>query len=418
MTASSTHAPGPIKPAPAGTWREVFAAFARLGVTAFGGPVAHLGYFRDAFVIRRRWLDEAGYAELVALGQLLPGPTSSQVGFAIGLHRAGLAGGLAAWCAFTLPSALIMVAAAYGLAAFAAVDAGWLQGLKIAAVAVVAHALWGMAQSLCPDRPRAGIALIGAIIAIGLPGAWGQVGAIATGALAGLALPASGADQAGAARATAPPDASPGARLPDWIGVAALVLFAALLGVLPLAAWLWPGGTVALIDAVYRAGALVFGGGHVVLPLLEAHTVRPGFLDQATFLAGYGAAQAVPGPLFTVAAYIGALSDAGPGGVAGAAIALVAIFLPGLLLVLAVVPVWARMREFAILRRMVIGVNAAVVGLLAAVLYTPILTQAVPGPGAMAGVLAALLALAVFRLPPWLVVIGSGLAGWVVIDAI
>ncbi len=389
----------------AGTALEVFRVFLGLGVTSFGGPVAHLGYFREALVVRRRWLGEAAYADLVALCQFLPGPASSQVGMAIGLQRAGYAGMLAAWTAFTLPSALLLIAFAYGVTALGAeAGAGWIQGLKAAAVAVVAHAVLGMARSLAPDRERATIATAALIIVLLVPSAWGQIAVIVLGGLAGLAwlVPA--------AR-----DGASHERLAVAVGrrpaIAALVLFFALLATLPLAAAASASGVVAMVDGFYRAGALVFGGGHVVLPLLQAEVVGPGLVEREAFLAGYGAAQAVPGPLFTFAAYLGAVHLAPPTGVVGALVALVAIFLPSALLVVGALPFWERLRAARLAQRAMLGINAAVVGLLGAALYDPVFTAGITSPSAMAIAAAAFNALVAWRTPAWAVVAAAGLVG-------
>jgi chromate transporter len=383
-----------------GTPGEVFRVFLGLGLTSFGGPVAHLGYFREAFVVRRGWLGERAYADLVALCQFLPGPASSQVGMAVGLMRAGWAGMLAAWCAFTLPSALAMAMVALGVAALGdAAGTGWLSGLKAAAVAVVAHAVLGMARSLAADGPRATIAVAAMAVVLLVPGALAQVGAILLGGLAGLAwlkAPAPGAAHE--------PLASPVTRP---VALGALALFFALLVILPLAAQ--AGGAPALVDAFYRAGALVFGGGHVVLPLLQAEMVGGlGLVDRETFLAGYGAAQAVPGPLFTFAAYLGA---AATGGLGGAAVALLAVFLPSALLVVGGLPFWEALRRAPQAQRALGGVNAAVVGLLAAALYDPVFTEGVPGAAAMAVAAACFVALTAWKAPAWAVVLAAAIAG-------
>ena len=381
----------------AGSPGEVFRVFLKLGVTSFGGPVAHIGYFRNELVLRRRWIDEAGYADLVALCQFLPGPASSQVGFSLGVLRGGgLLGGLAAWAAFTLPSALILVAFAVGAAAFTGpVAAGVLHGLKLVAVAVVAQAVWGMSRSLTPDRVRAAIALAAVAIVLTGGGSAGQVAAIALGALAGLVL----CRDAGAP--------APG-RLSFPVsrrgGVAALALFAALLVLPPLLG-------LAVFDAFYRSGALVFGGGHVVLPLLQAAVVTPGWVPREAFLAGYGVAQAVPGPLFTFAAYLGAVSGPQPNGVPGAAVALAAIFLPGLLLVYGMLPFWDMLRSRRSAQAAMRGANAAVVGILTLALYDPVWTSAVVTPRDFALALAGFLALAVWHAPPWAVVGALAAAG-------
>ena len=387
-------APSPTRGTPA----EVFRVFLQLGLTSFGGPVAHLGYFRDELVVRRKWIDDAGYADLVALCQFLPGPASSQVGFSLGVLRGnGLLGGLSAWLAFTLPSALILLAFALGAAAFnSPIALGALHGLKLVAVAVVAQAIWGMTKTLTPDRPRAGIALAAIVLITTVAGSLGQIAAIALGALAGLVL----------CRADSKPISGqlhfPVSRR---AGTLALVLFAAL--------FLLPSFTPAttLFNAFYRAGALVFGGGHVVLPLLQAEVVTPGWVSNETFLAGYGVAQAVPGPLFTFAAYLGALVTPGPNGIAGSAIALVAILLPGMLLVYGMLPFWDAFRTRPHAQAAMRGANAAVVGILAAALYSPVWSSAVLTRPDFALTLAGFLALTVWKAPPWSVVALLALAG-------
>lgn len=381
---------------------EIFAAFLKLGLTSFGGPIAHLGYFRAEFVARRRWLSDGDYADLVALCQFLPGPASSQVGFAIGLMRGGWLGALAAFVAFTLPSALMLAGFALALPMWQGpLTLGVVQGLKIVAVAIVAQAVWGMAQSLCPDRTRAGIAL-GAVTWLAfVPGVWGTLGAIALGAIAGSAL-------------IRPEIATPdGSSLtmpirPRQARMAAVTLGLLLLG-LPLLAHLAP--VVAMLDAYFRAGALVFGGGHVVLPLLEAETVARGWLTPEAFLAGYGAAQAVPGPLFTFAAYLGAVQSAGPNGILGSGLALLAVFAPGFLVLIAVLPYWHRLRARTGAQAMMRGANAAVVGVLAAALYDPVFSSAITDSQGFALALACFLALTLWKTPPWTVVGLAGLAG-------
>ena len=376
---------------------EVLAAFLKLGLTSFGGPIAHLGYFRDELVVRRRWLDEKAYADLVALCQFLPGPASSQVGFALGLLRAGPLGALAAWAAFTLPSAILLVLFASGAAAFGGpVGGGVLAGLKIVAVAIVAQAVWGMARSLAPDRERATIALGAVLLAILVAGSLGQIAAIAAGGLAGLLVCRGGADADG------PSLSFPVSRSG---GMAALVVFALLLAGLPLAAAATASQGVALFDAFYRAGALVFGGGHVVLPLLDAEVVQGGWMDADRFLAGYGAAQAVPGPLFTFAAYLGAVVEPAPNGIIGASVALVAIFLPGFLLLVGVLPFWNALRVRRGAQAAMRGANAAVVGILGAALYDPVFTGAIAGPYDFALALTCFVLLMAWRCPPWAVVL-------------
>lgn len=372
---------------------EVFRVFLLLGLTSFGGPVAHLGYFRTEFVERRRWLSEAAYADLVALCQFLPGPASSQVGFAIGLLRAGPWGAGAAWLAFTLPSAIMLMLFALGAAVLdGPVVSGIVHGLKIVAVAIVAHAVWGMARNLCPDKTRAGIALLAVVTVVGVSGPLGQVSAIVLGGLAGLALCREAV--------TTPQNATLHFRVSRSAGVMALSLFVGLLIVLPvLAGSTW----LDIVDAFYRSGALVFGGGHVVLPLLEAEVVQSGWVSPDAFLTGYGAAQAVPGPLFTFAAYLGALVP-GINGLAGSLLALLAIFVPGFLLMVGVLPFWNRFRQWGSAQALMRGANAAVVGILGAALYQPVWTSAVVGPYEFALALTGFLLLAVWKLPAWVVV--------------
>ncbi len=387
----------------------ILLVFLRLGLTSFGGPIAHLGYFRTEFVVRRRWLDEARYADLVALAQFLPGPASSQVGFALGVMRGGLAGGLAAWIGFTLPSALLLMGAALATALPAGGLGGLVHGLKLVAVAVVAQAVWGMAASLCPDRPRATIAVAGAVAVLLLPSGWMQLAVMLMGALAGRLLCHPDPAAHAAASLNAP------VRTPA--AVAALAAFALLLIGLPAAVAATGWHVLALADAAYRAGALVFGGGHVVLPLLEQGFVGPGWIAPEPFLAGYGLAQAVPGPLFTFAAFLGAAQAPAPNGIAGAAIALVAIFLPGLLLIYGMLPFWGRLRQRAGAQAALAGVNAAVVGLLLAALLGPIWFSAITGPVDAALALAGFGALVLWKAPPWVVVAALAAAGALVTGA-
>jgi chromate transporter len=386
---------------PHGSVSEVFLTFLKLGLTSFGGPIAHLGYFRDELVARRKWISEAGYADLVALCQFLPGPASSQVGFALGLMRAGPLGGLAAWLGFTLPSAILLVLFAYGAAVLdGPLAAGAIHGLKLVAVAVVAQAVLGMAKSLTPDRQRAAIALAGAAIALIAGGAIGQVEAIVAGIAAGLVFCRDGL--------SGEPQGD-GPVLSRRAGFVALAVFLILLVGLPLIAGLGQG--FAIFDGFYRAGALVFGGGHVVLPLLDAETVGQGWLDRDSFTAGYGAAQAVPGPLFTFAAYLGAASTLPPNGVFGASIALVAIFLPGMLLVIAALPFWEDLRRQSWAQAGMRGANAAVVGILGLALYDPVFTSAVGEPLDALLAAAGFVALMAWKAPPWLVVVALAIAG-------
>jgi chromate transporter len=390
-----------------GTAAEVFRVFLGLGLTSFGGPVAHIGYFRDAFVVRHRWISERAYADLVALCQFLPGPASSQVGMAIGLMRAGYPGMLAAWTAFTLPSAIILVAFAYGAGALEeAAGTGWIQGLKAAAVAVVANAVLGMGLSLAPDRERALIAVSAMVGAMLIPYAVGQVLVILMGGLAGLAWLRPGVGPAQEDEALA-------AAVSRGTALIALTAFFGLLALLPAVAG--SDGALRLVDSFYRAGALVFGGGHVVLPLLQAEVVDPGLVGRDAFLAGYGAAQAVPGPLFTFAAYLGAVTLAPPSGLGGAVIALLAIFLPSALLIVGGLPFWDRLRSAPLAQRALAGVNAAVVGLLAAALYDPVFTEGITSRLTMAIGAASFVALLSWKVPAWAVVIAAGVAGAVIL---
>nr|WP_273422422.1 chromate efflux transporter [Halomonas sp.] len=380
---------------------EVFWAFLTLGLTSFGGPVAHLGYFRTAFVERRQWLSEQAYADLVALCQFLPGPASSQVGFALGLMRAGPWGAAMAWLAFTLPSAIVLVLFALGAAVLEGpVASGIIHGLKVVAVAIVAHAVWGMARNLCPDKTRTGIALAAVFAVVLVSGPLGQVAAIVLGGVAGLLL----------CRQSAAASSSESLHFPvtRQAGTLALLIFAGLLVLLPLLAA--SAGWLNVVDAFYRSGALVFGGGHVVLPLLEAEVVQSGWVTADEFLAGYGAAQAVPGPLFTFAAYLGALLPGIPS-VIGALLALLAIFVPGFLLLVGVLPFWSQFRQWSSAQALMRGANAAVVGILGAALYQPVWTSAILGPYEFVLALTGFLLLTVWKLPAWLVVIVVALGG-------
>ncbi|HSK92923.1 MAG TPA: chromate efflux transporter [Candidatus Angelobacter sp.] len=385
-----------------GTPGEVLGAAFRLGLTSFGGPIAHLGYFHREYVERRRWLSEAEYLDLVALCQVLPGPASSQVGIGIGLLRAGWAGALAAWIGFTLPSAALLTAFALLATGLDLGEPGWIHGLKLAAVAVVAVAVVGMWRAIATDWPRRLLAL-GAAAALVLAGtAAFQVAVIVAGALIGWVFIRPVGD------AVEPIGRSP---IGPRVGLIALMILAALLVGLPLLATVTGSHIVAMVDAFTRAGALVFGGGHVVLPLLSESVVTPGWVDRDAFLAGYGAAQAVPGPLFTVAAYLGAALEPEPNGIAGAIIALVAIFVPSFLLVTAALPWWHRLRSSPGVRGALAGTNAAVIGLLLAALVDPLWTSSVTGPIDAALALAGFVVLVVTRLPPWAVVAVLAAAG-------
>jgi chromate transporter len=374
---------------------EVFRAFLKLGCTAFGGPIAHLGYFEREFVGRRQWLDAAAYADLVALCQFLPGPASSQVGLVLGWRRAGWKGAGAAWLGFTLPSAALMTALACGIGFVGNLaHAGWVQGLKIAAAAVVAQAVVMMARRLCPDVPRAAIAAASAAMLILVARSWMQVAVIAAGACAGLM-----GRRWFSLEPPLPATAPAGSRT---VGLACLGLFLGLLIALPWLARVHPVPALEVADAFYRSGALVFGGGHVVLPLLQQATVARGWLSADKFLAGYGAAQALPGPLFAFSAYLGALIA--PGGMGGALLALASIYLPAVLILFAALPYWERLRGQPRARQLLAGANAAVVGLLAAALYSPIGTSTLTSPFRVVLALAAFASLQFWRLPPWLVV--------------
>ena len=385
------------------SWFEVFRVCLRLGLTSFGGPIAHLGYYHAEYVERRRWLDERTFADLVALCQFLPGPASTQVSIGVGLLRAGYAGALAAWVGFTLPSALLMVGFGYGVDALGgSLGGGWLHGLKVVAVAVVAQAVLTMMRSLAPDKERATLAIAATVIVLAVPTAFGQIGAILLGAVVG-ALFFRGEPKI--THATLPLAVS---RL---TGSALLILFFALLIGLPFAADAIPNQGLKLFDAFYRAGSLVFGGGHVVLPLLQASVVPPGWVSNSEFLAGYGAAQALPGPLFTFAAYLGTVMHQPPNGWLGGAICLIAIFLPSFFLVIGALPFWDHLRKLPVAQAVLRGVNAAVVGLLLAALYHPVWTSAINSGADFALAAAGFLLLFMWKVPPWLVVLLSALGG-------
>ncbi|MDE0815583.1 MAG: chromate efflux transporter [Alphaproteobacteria bacterium] len=382
----------------------VFLTFLRLGLTSFGGPVAHIGYFHNEFVDRRKWLDERAFADLVALCQFLPGPASSQVGIGIGLSRAGLPGALAAWVAFTMPSAIALIMFGYGVLAFGdAVESGALNGLKVVAVAVVAQAVWTMAKSLCPDAKRATLAAAAAIGVLAIPSPFAQVGAIVIGGLYGWA----------ALRADIVTDhIDLGVRISKFVAITALFLFFAGLIGLPVLASLYPSQTMALVDSFYRSGSLVFGGGHIVLPLIQSEVVPPGWVSKDAFLAGYGATQAVPGPLFTFAAYLGTVMTGAPNGIVGGIICLLAIFASSFLLVIGAMPFWDALRRITAIRNALMGVNAAVVGLLLAALYDPVWTSAILSAADFGLAMAAFTLLVFWKTPPWLVVVLTAFGGW------
>jgi len=382
----------------------VFLVFLRLGLTSFGGPVAHLGYFHEEFVVRRQWLDERAYADLVALCQFLPGPASSQVGISVGLARAGLPGAVAAWIGFTMPSAIALILFGYGVIEFgAAVTSGALHGLKVVAVAVVAQAVWTMARNLCPDTKRATLAALTTIVVLAVPSPLTQVGMIVVGGFVGWAM----------LRVDGPTDhVDLDIRVKKGTAITALVLFFAGLIMLPVFASVYPSQTMALVDSFYRAGSLVFGGGHVVLPLLQSEVVPPGWVSKDAFLAGYGAAQAVPGPLFTFAGFLGTVMTDTPNGVVGGIICLLAIFASSFLLVIGTVPFWDSLRRLDVVRNALLGVNAVVVGLLLAALYDPVWTSAILSSADFGLALCAFTLLMFWKTPPWLVVILTGFGGW------
>ncbi|MGZ8424523.1 MAG: chromate efflux transporter [Candidatus Binatia bacterium] len=400
---AAEHALADQKP---GSILEVLWVSTGLGLTSFGGPIAHLGYFHEEYVKRRKWIDEQSYADLVALCQFLPGPASSQVSIAIGIARARLLGGIAAWLGFTMPSALALIAFAFGIGAFAsAADTGWLHGLKVVAVAVVAQAVWGMARSLCPDRERATIAVLASIVMLAWPTAIGQLSSIGIAGIAGLMIfpgPAS--------------SSLSHIRFPigKKTGITAWGIFFALLVGLPLLRQIQPSHAVELFDSFFRVGSLVFGGGHVVLPLLQTEVVGPGWITNEQFVAGYGATQAVPGPLFTFSAYLGAVMGPEPNGWTGAFLALVAIFLPSFLLVVGALPFWDSLRSAPVFQSALKGINAAVVGLLLTALYKPVWTSAIYSPADFGLGLVAFGLLMFWKCPPWLVVVLTAAGGEVI----
>lgn len=385
---------------------EVFLVFLKLGLTSFGGPIAHLGYFRQELVAHRRWVGDRAYSDLVALCQSLPGPASSKVGIALGTSRAGLLGGLAAWAGFTMPSALALIAFGYGVTSFAGLsESGIIHGLKVAAVAVVAQAVWGMARNLCPDAKRASLAVFSALLVLASPTAISQVLSIVICGVVGRWFITDAADA---------PHVPHGFGISKTAGIVAWVLFFVLLIGLPLLTHSVPSHALAMFDSFYRAGSLVFGGGHVVLPLLRAEVVPPGWVTDNVFLAGYGAAQAVPGPLFTFSAYLGTVMTRPPNGWGGGMLCLVAIFLPAFLLAIAPLPFWEVLRGRHTVQAALRGVNAAVVGILLAALYDPVWTSAIKSRADFALGLAAFTLLAFWRVSPVLVVAFSAAGGWLI----
>jgi chromate transporter len=391
-----------------GSLLEVLWVSTRLGLTSFGGPIAHLGYFHEEYVKRRKWIDEQSYADLVALCQFLPGPASSQVGIAIGIARARLLGGVAAWLGFTLPSALALIAFAFGVGAFAsATDAGWLHGLKVVAVAVVAQAVWGMARSLCPDRERATLAVLASIVTLAWPTAMGQISSITVAAIIGLMIfPAAASSLISHMR-------FPVSRK---TGIVAWIIFFTLLFGLPLLRQVWAVRALEVFDSFFRVGSLVFGGGHVVLPLLQSEVVGPGWVTNEQFVAGYGATQAVPGPLFSFSAYLGAVMGTKPNGLPGAFLTLVAIYLPSFLLIAGALPFWDLLRSVPVFQSALKGINAAVVGLLVTALYRPVWTSAIHSPADFGLGLLAFGLLMFWKCPPWLVVVLTAFGGQVLVS--
>ncbi|WP_191562486.1 chromate efflux transporter [Metabacillus idriensis] len=380
------------------TWIEILLVSSKLGLTSFGGPIAHLGYFRDEYVKKRNWLDERSYADLVALCQFLPGPASSQVGISIGIVRGGMVGGFLSWFGFTMPSVIALILFAYFVTGFQAEDAGWISGLKIVAVAVVAQAILGMGKNLTPDRPRISIAVIAAICALFIPSALGQIAIIVIAGAAGYIL---------YKEREVPKAEKLNLSVSRRTGIIAWILFFGLLIVLPLIRQVFPNMWTAMFDTFYRVGSIVFGGGHVVLPMLEREVVPSGWISEEVFLAGYGAVQAVPGPLFTFASYLGASIN----GVQGAILATAAMFLPSFLLVLAMLPFWNTLREKRSVQASLMGVNAAVVGILLAAFYNPVWTSAIKTTGDFALALTAFAMLVYWKLPPWIVVLGTAVGG-------
>lgn len=391
-----------VEAEPRGSALEVLLVATRLGLTSFGGPIAHLGYFKAEYVDRRKWVDEPTFADLVAVSQFLPGPASSKLGISLGILRAGLRGGIAAWLGFTLPSAVMLVLFAYGADHLGPGADGWIHGLKVVAVAVVALAVWSMARSLAFDRLRGTVAITAAIVMLSWDVAVAQIVVIAGGGLVGWWL-------------LQTTDSTPKLDIRVPLGrraaIVSATLFFGLLFALPVARHAAPSQPLNIADGFYRSGSLVFGGGHVVLPLLEAEVVDPGWISEQDFLAGYGAAQAVPGPLFTFAAYLGAAMEPEPNGIPGAGLALFAIFLPAFLMTTGVLPLWSALRTHRGVQAVLRGVNAAVVGILLAALYDPVATSAIGKPTDFALALAAFGALAIWKLPPWLVVVLTAAAG-------
>jgi chromate transporter len=382
-------------------WIEILFVSTKLGLTSFGGPVAHLGYFRDEYVKKRNWLDDRSYADLVALCQFLPGPASSQVGISIGMVRGGIMGGVLSWIGFTMPSVIALIIFAYVLQGFDAADAGWIHGLKIVAVAVVAQALLGMGKNLTPDRTRITMAVIAAFVTLFYPSALGQILTIVAAGIIGYIL---------YKQTEMKPVEDMAITIRKSTGIMAWVLFFGLLAGLPLLRQAAPSLWIAMIDTFYRVGSIVFGGGHVVLPMMEREVVPSGWVTEAEFLAGYGATQAVPGPLFTFAGYLGTIMS----GWQGAIVATIAMFFPSFLLVLGTLPFWNALRRRPAFQAALMGINAAVVGILLAALYDPVWTSAVKGPADFALALGAFTLLVYWKVAPWIVVVAAAVGGYVI----
>lgn len=377
---------------------EILRTSLLLGLTSFGGPAAHIGYFRDEYVKRKKWLDDKMYADIVALCQFLPGPASSQVGIAIGLMRGGLLGGILSWIGFTLPSVLMLMAFAWLISSSASIDIGWIKGLKIVAVAVVAHALVGMSKSLTPDRQRITLALVAAVLTLLIPTAIGQIAIIIGAGIIGYML---------YRKEKTPKTESIDLSFGKKTGVAAWIIFFLLLIAVPAIRSFIENTFISIFDIFYRVGSIVFGGGHVVLPMLEREVVPAGWMDAETFIAGYGAAQAVPGPLFTLSGYLGQLMN----GPTGAAVAVVAMFLPSFLLVIGTLPFWSVIRSKPGIQAALKGVNAAVVGILLAALYDPVFTSAIGSSVDFGIAIIAFGLLLYYKMAPWLVVLITAALG-------
>lgn len=383
------------------TLLEVLKVSTKLGLTSFGGPIAHLGYFHNEYIRKRKWMDERSYADLVALCQFLPGPASSQVGIGVGTIRAGLLGGITAWIGFTLPSVIAMVLFAFLLKGFDIAASGWIYGLKLVAVAIVAHAVLSMGQKLASDRVKVTIALSAAAIVLLWQTAFSLVAVIIVSGLLGLIV---------YKKVNLPESTTSQIQINKILSIFCIISFFSLLFILPALRELIPSQTIAVFDSFYRSGSLVFGGGHVVLPLLEREIVPVGWVSEQDFLAGYGATQAVPGPLFTFSAYLGAVAMGIPGAVA----ATLGVFLPSFLLIIGALPFWNALRQNIKIQGALVSINAAVVGLLLAALYNPLWTTAIRSSKDFVLAAALFIMLSFWKLPPWIVVIAGALGGVIV----